>query len=607
MSFSFGRPNPELTLIVDQAKVRQDSLMNLVNDYLDSSKFQNAVTILHLLLENNKEELSTHNLRDIHTDLGYSYYYLGKFDSSNFYYTKANVGNRAMKDTIQQIGTLKSLGINFREQGMYSLALEKYKEALTISSHLDEPKLYAEIFNSLALTYQEIGEIEKAIFYNYKTLKIWEGLADSLRIANSFNNLAITYSFRNQYDSSLYFNTKALAIKRRLGDKLSLASTVNNIGFNYLNLDSLSKARRFLNEGLILHKELNDVKGVAISYNNLADLNLKKNNYHKAIIFLDSAKKILQIIDSKKLLSENIQLQIVLMEKRGDYQNALSLHKEWDSLNALLFQEEKLKVREVESRYLLREKELENQKIGREKELIDIQYRRNIFYSLYLAIGIVLLVVLLAFLIYYFLRSIRQNKIIKTQQLELKHRTNNLLSIIYRNLGKTVKGMLDIESKQKLMENQRVILTAASLEEFLYSIEDQKSVPISRFLNRLAEKLMEMHNVGTFNNINIKVESRSEFYLPEDKVLNIGLIVTELVTNAIKHAFSEDQLKPQIKISLQGNKKLNSLSISDNGVGLPEGKTTGIGHKLIDELASYIDGKLKSDSNNGAVYTLIFN
>jgi two-component system, sensor histidine kinase PdtaS len=101
----------------------------------------------------------------------------------------------------------------------------------------------------------------------------------------------------------------------------------------------------------------------------------------------------------------------------------------------------------------------------------------------------------------------------------------------------------------------------------------------------------------------------------EDVKLNIetavpcGLVISELVSNSLKHAFPEGK-KGEIRVSLRSSDDTYQLTISDNGIGLPEdseiGKINSFGLELVNILVNQIDGKLSLDRSHGTHYTIKF-
>ena len=107
--------------------------------------------------------------------------------------------------------------------------------------------------------------------------------------------------------------------------------------------------------------------------------------------------------------------------------------------------------------------------------------------------------------------------------------------------------------------------------------------------------------------LNINV---GDMYLNINKAIPCGLIINELLTNALKHAFTDGRKgKISIKFHRENDNKL-ILEIRDNGKGLPEGlnieTSSSLGLKLVKNLAKQIDGKLYIERETGTIFKIIF-
>jgi len=114
---------------------------------------------------------------------------------------------------------------------------------------------------------------------------------------------------------------------------------------------------------------------------------------------------------------------------------------------------------------------------------------------------------------------------------------------------------------------------------------------------------------GQSKNIEIEVDAH-EIEFDIDTAIPLGLIVNELVSNAYKYAFdNQQQGKVQIKVKAL-NKTDYELNVKDNGKGLPDNfdpaKSKSLGLKLVKILSKQLRGKFKSSSSNGAIFVVTF-
>jgi len=185
---------------------------------------------------------------------------------------------------------------------------------------------------------------------------------------------------------------------------------------------------------------------------------------------------------------------------------------------------------------------------------------------------------------------------------EVHHRVKNNLQVILsmiRIQRESVKG-----NPGDLIDAEARIRTIALIHEELYSRDDLSAVDISRYLKNLIRYLLELYRISG-KQIEITTEIPS-VVMDIDRLIPCALIVTELVSNAMKHAFSDSD---KGKIRIHGSAVDNSLSITvgDDGQGAkPDGQTKRdfSGTVLITSLTEQLKGSLISESNGGYSTTL---
>src|SRR5690606_3960541 len=144
------------------------------------------------------------------------------------------------------------------------------------------------------------------------------------------------------------------------------------------------------------------------------------------------------------------------------------------------------------------------------------------------------------------------------------------------------------------------------VNERLYHGAELQSVDLRDYLARLCDDLRES-TAGGRSEIVTKIERLA---VGADKAILVGLLVNELVTNALKHALPQgDRCEVQVECRRTAEGAL--LSVADNGVGLPEGfdvaRSTSFGMRLVNAFASQLGGILEVNSSpKGARFALAF-
>jgi two-component sensor histidine kinase len=192
---------------------------------------------------------------------------------------------------------------------------------------------------------------------------------------------------------------------------------------------------------------------------------------------------------------------------------------------------------------------------------------------------------------------------------EIHHRVKNNLQIVQSLLNLQAGQIADPVVKSMLMDSQNRIQSMAVIHRTLYQSHDFASVDFGRFLNALIPPLLSTYGVDE-RRIKLKIDAGSVF-IPINSAIPCGLIVNELITNALKHAFPNSQ-QGEISITL---KRLDDhqiiLEISDNGVGIPSdldmAHVDTLGLQLVRLLSRQLQGDLSINRANPTRFSLQWN
>ncbi|WP_158861483.1 sensor histidine kinase [Lunatibacter salilacus] len=572
-----------------------------------NKQFPQAIDIYYQLMTEPGWINELSNARKTFNSMAFSYYMLQQFDSSARYYLKSNQVAIQLKDTSQIIISYKSLAMAYRQIGLYAKSLENSQNALSLAEFRNDQEQMSDILNTMSIMYLNLNQYDKALEKQRMALNLARSLHDSLGIAYLYNNIAMSHFYTARYDSSLYFNLKALEIKTALGlPKTDQVANLSNIGEDYLKMGDLKMAERYLSEAHRLYLENSDIEGQIICEETLVDLAIKKNDFRTANKYLDSIKHLFDIVFVKDLYLKYLELRVLLAEEEGKFEEAFVFHKELAVLKEEVFQEELLDVQQVESEYLLREKELEKSYAEQEAQFARDENKRYILFITVLFVT-VLVTLLLAYLLFRFNKTLKvKNGIIESQKADLTHRTYNVLMKV-QSLLRLASGNLEDEKSKQVMQNlEAAVLSAASIQQQLTVEGESTEIQIGAYIQALVKRLEEMFEL-TGHRIKFEVIFKEENKLPTTTVLNLGIIIAELITNATKHAFTEEIINPQITVTIekQGAKLL--VNVQDNGIGVNGSQKQGTGTGLVQRLAKYIQADLFVKSDHGTSYTLRLN
>ena len=189
---------------------------------------------------------------------------------------------------------------------------------------------------------------------------------------------------------------------------------------------------------------------------------------------------------------------------------------------------------------------------------------------------------------------------------EIHHRIKNNLQIINSILTLQMYYAQNQELSVLLVELQARIRTIALIHEKLYQTDNPTEINICSFMKDLSKILIQIYDVNSdFIRFICDIE---EIVLETDIVLQLGLIINELITNSIKHAFPSGKGEILVSFQLIGDKY--ELHFKDDGIGIPDNflsnKTETLGSQLLETLIQQLNGTLKIKSKPGTEYIITF-
>ncbi|UKO96022.1 PAS domain S-box protein [Nostoc sp. UHCC 0870] len=191
---------------------------------------------------------------------------------------------------------------------------------------------------------------------------------------------------------------------------------------------------------------------------------------------------------------------------------------------------------------------------------------------------------------------------------EIHHRVKNNLGIVSSLLQMQYRRTQDSQATAILLDSKNRIASISLVHEKLYRSDDLANINFAQYIPDLTTHLFDSYNVSSSNiQLNIQVEDVS---LDIETAIPCGLIINELVSNALKYAFPIDCTgKIQVSLSQASNHTL-ILIIRDNGVGLPaefeSKKTKTLGMNLIQGLVKQLRGTLEINSQQGTEFKISF-
>jgi PAS domain S-box-containing protein len=208
-------------------------------------------------------------------------------------------------------------------------------------------------------------------------------------------------------------------------------------------------------------------------------------------------------------------------------------------------------------------------------------------------------------------------KLEKTRVKEIHHRIKNNLQVISSLLDLQAETFKDETVRQAFSESQNRVFSMSLIHEELYKGSEAYTLDFSSYLEKLAENLLKTYGTSS-KNIRLKMDLEENTFLDMDTAVPLGIIVNELISNSLKHAFTEKR-KGEIQVRFCRNEEEKSdkmhnlifcLTISDNGKGIPEDldleNIESLGLQLVSTLVDQLDGEFQLKRDNGTNFKLSF-
>lgn len=204
------------------------------------------------------------------------------------------------------------------------------------------------------------------------------------------------------------------------------------------------------------------------------------------------------------------------------------------------------------------------------------------------------------------LRSALQEKELLLK--EIHHRVKNNLQIISSLLDLQAETVADPQVRAVFDESQHRIQAMALLHESLYQSNDLAHLDAADYLRRLSQRLFSTYR-GPEERITLKLELET-VTLGLNRAIPCGLLLNELLSNCLKHAFPGGQ-EGEVYISLrQEPVETCVLVVRDNGVGLPDGvdfrTAESLGLQLVGMLTEQLGGTIALERHGGTTFTVTF-
>lgn len=500
-------------------------------------------------------------------------------------------------------------GAYYTNQGELFQLQKKYKEAFeayeTALGNADPGTVY--IYKNIAKLYLEMDQLSEAISYSELSIKIGQSKK------NTFTRIE-SLIIRGEAELRLGDTLKAI-------DSWEEAEEIRSISYYNKNVTAVHKLveLRWNNKDQVDHL-LSDIE----SYKDLTEYALLLVLKGRRAMELD------QISTARKLCKEGLvkarrsrdletglkacDCLIPILQSENKWQEINEIQDEKFEFQAAFYDEKQ--IRELASNLAAFDSEKEKiaLKISfeQEQELLNERIKR-----LWMGGTLGALLLLLVGYSWFQLRNknrkIRQQnktiqKSLKDKDLllrEIHHRVKNNLQLVSSLLTLQGRSLTNEEAQQAINDGKSRIRSMALIHQSLYKKEQLSEINVKDYLEKLSDELFTTFRVDSGR---VKLlQNIEDVDMEIDQLVSIGLIVNELITNALKYAFPNNR-EGTLKLEFGIKDGVVDLLIQDDGVGYDQEilDETSFGTTLVNALTNQLDGSIVVNSNNGTSTRISF-
>jgi len=514
---------------------------------------------------------------------------------------------RAFGKSINDLGQLE---IN---EGNLVKSFDYFFSAKEFLKGVGEAEDYVSVYSNIGTTYFHQGDMDKAEYYMTLAVDSMYDSRDMELRALVLNNLAVIYQEKKQFEKSLIYHFQSLDLARSQENIFGVGMSYNNIGGIYAQSfeDSVDVGLDYLHRSLDIFKELKQDDWTAMTYDKIALTQLRFNEFQNAEVNSNFALLFAKKSGAIQPIYRAYRTLYKVKDALGKGGEALDYYQKYVHLKDSIYNAS-LNVSSAQ-------KELEYQ-YKADREIAQKEHDASLAVSqaentkqraINYAITILVILVVLFAIIQY-----RRNKQVKRQKLKIESQSEErklLLKEIHHRVKNNFQIVCSVLRLQAHDEDNEVINRAfedavnriqsmAEVHEMIYKEESFANIkPVDYFRKLTTSLKFSSYNREIEYDVNSTIEE-----LEISTMISLGISVNELITNSLKHAFTDDIKQPKVAIDIVEENGRYILKYRDNGVGFNLDKMkSSFGTELIQIMIEQIQGDLKYLEVDSGVEILI--
>lgn len=501
----------------------------------------------------------------------------------------------------------------------FSQASDLFSECIHFYHSQENKERLAQTLVNQAEFYRNSGQFElgKNILADLLDRPYFSDLPASIKASAYHRLAALMLTADRDTDSALALSFKSLSFSAPANAYSDMATSYLEIGYIFYNLDDAS-CISFFSKALKIWRILNYHHYIGNTYLNISAFYLKQNATDQAMAYLDSAQALTRTNPIPGFAPLLLRRKSEVWYKRGDFRRAFHLRDSSANMRADFLREEYDEdIAEANQKFHTEMARADLLASEKSRQIVEQQVEQERWWRNSLLVGFLLLLVLVL-VVYNSGNHIKAtNAQLRSQSKEIEGKNAQLKSnvlekeTLLREVHHRVKN--NLQTISALMELQKInvpedhptlsvmdsflnrVRAMSLVHERLYEEDQVGTLNMNPFLEGLVE---ELRTIGHSQEHQIQIKTDlAPFTLDIQKSIAISMLVAELISNSFKYAFPMGQAGI-IELKLIKKEDKIQLLYRDNGVGLPETVSEGLGSQLIRMFAKQL--KATKDVDNQA-------
>jgi len=557
------------------------------------------------------------NLSIVLTELSFAYNLFGDVDEANRAAVRAHMV-KLTGETLQAFyHTWMSSGHNgqaYQNEELINSIIPKTREVFEQKRNNNDPYGMALAGSELGNLFQIIANYDSALWYHNQSLSIYESMDERLRVGCELMDIGQCYQFMDQLqkaDEAYEQGFQLLLIEKNYP---GVSVLLDGRGKIALNQGKFEEALTYFNAALIQADTLGHPVDVIRMLRRLSDTYRSMGSYTEAINAAEESYEKAVKLGAKNHIMWGAEKIYLASKSAGDQGAALSSFEIYNGLAVQrerdLLSKENLQFQAI---YELKEKAQMIEALNLENNNKQGQINLQQTYLIW-AISAVLIVLVFVLVLTSRVSKIRglnkrvssQNTSLETMNREkevllkeIHHRVKNNLQMISSLLGMQKRRVEEPSTKLLFSYTQSRIKSMGLIHEHLYKSDTLSTIFLKSYIEDLVDSVLDSFYAESKPITTIVIP---EYEVDIDTAISLGLMVNELVTNAVKYAFV-DNCKPELEISIKEVAGLLKLIVKDNGPGGVIAHT-GFGWTIINSMIENLSGSAEVKNKDGLEVTI---